>query len=143
MRKELIERIQRAVAVDPAHPPVVPLKEYFDENTQEDCIAPNQVGYGRPSLAELYRVFSDIETRSDVQTVLVGIHGDWEESLKYEDVWPAAENVHILSSAKLSDVEKWVSGLAADGVVKGWPYGKHNDAPDTNPGFNVYTVCWD
>jgi hypothetical protein len=143
MRSDLIKRIQRAVAIDPQHPPVVPLKEYFEGNTQEDCIAPNQVGSSRPGLAELYQIFSDIEARSNVQAVLVGIHDEWAEALKYEDIWPAAENVHILSSARLSEVEQWISGLAADGVVKGWPYGKHSDAPETYPGFDVYTVCWD
>lgn len=140
---KLVEIIQAAVEFDDSVPPVVGLDEYFAGNTQEDCIAPNQVGYGRPSLAAMYEVFRAIQSRADVQAVLVGIHDDWIEARDCPDVWPAAENVHILTSASRSEVEKWIEGLAADGIVKGWPYGKHPLAPEPAAGCVVFTVCWD
>jgi hypothetical protein len=62
---------------------VVTLDEYFTGNTDEECVAPNQVGYARPALAELYARFKAIQQKSNVQAVLMGIHGDWTESLKY------------------------------------------------------------
>lgn len=124
-------------------PPVVPLDSYFEGNTQEDCIAPNQVGYGRPDLAALYAVFRNIQARGDVQLVLVGMHWDWAEALQHPTDWPFAENVHIYTSATAADVEGWIAGLEADAVIEGWPYGKHPTAPDPLPGYNVYSVCWD
>ncbi len=139
----LIKRIQALVDESDSAPPVVELDDYFSGNTQEECIAPNQVGEGRPSLSELYASLKAIRERSDVQAVLVGIHGDWVEATKYDDVWPAAENVHIYTSAKRSDVDGWIAGFAADGVVKGWPYGKHPSAPEPKSGYTVYSVCWD
>jgi hypothetical protein len=123
-------------------PPVVTLDEYFIGNAVEDSIAPNQVGYGRPALAELYARFKEIQEKPSVQAVLVGIHDDWTEALKYPDVWPTAENVHIYTTASAREVEGWIEGLAADGAIKGWPYGAPS-APTPRPGYKVFTVCWD
>lgn len=143
MRETLLRKIKSAVIEDDSAPAVVGLDEYFVGNDQEDCIAPNQVGDGRPPLKELYQRFRDISGRSDVQTVLVGIHDDWTEAEKFEDIWPAGDMIHIYTSASKSDVEKWIVGLAADGVIKGWPHGKHKNAPELIKGFSVYTVVWD
>ena len=124
-------------------PPVVELDEYFLGNDQEDSIAPNQVGYGRPSLADLYAALKTINERPDVQTVVVGLHDDWAEALECDDIWPAGDNVYIYSSAGRSTVEGWTAGLAADGVLKGWPSGKHPAAPEPQRGYSVYAVVWD
>ena len=78
-----------------------------------------------------------------MQTVVVGIHDDWVEALTYDDIWPAGDNIYIHSSAGRSTVEGWIAGLAADGVLKGWPRGKHPAAPEPLRGYSVYAVCWD
>ncbi len=124
-------------------PPVVALEEYFAGNTDESSIAPNQFGYGRPSLAEMWARFREIQQKPNVQAVLVGIHDDWVEAKTEPDVWPAAENVHIYTSASSEEVERWIEGLEADGAVEGWPYGMHPAAPKLDPGFEVFSVCWD
>jgi hypothetical protein len=56
MRAELVEKIRSLVEQGSAAPPVVELDDYFVGNTDEDSIAPNQIGYGRPSLADFYAV---------------------------------------------------------------------------------------
>ncbi len=142
-RQKLVEKIQSLVAQSDAAPPVVELDEFFDGNIREGCIAPNQVGGGRPGLAELYGALKTIRARPDVQAVLVGIHGDWIEALTCGDVWPAGENVFIYTSARRADVEKWIADFQADGVVAGWPYGKHPAAPEPPRGSAVYAICWD
>lgn len=143
MREQLIEKIRSLVEQSSAAPPVVELDEYFVGNNQEDSIAPNQVGYGRPRIADLHAALKTIRDRPDVQAVLVGIHDDWVEALETEDIWPAGENIYIYTSARQSTVESWVGGLAADGVLGGWPYGRHPAAPEPQRGYNVYAVCWD
>ena len=50
MRQKLIDKIQQLYDQEPNVPPVVQLDEYFSGNTDEECIACNQVGYGRPPL---------------------------------------------------------------------------------------------
>lgn len=59
------------------------------------------------------------------------------------DDWPAAENIHVMSSVPLETAEQWLEGLEADGLIVGWPYGKHAAAPEPGAGFHVYTVCWE
>ena len=142
-RDQLLAKIQAQAAQDPKTPPVVALDEYFAGNTDEECIAPNQWGYGRPPLAEFYARFKDIQGRSDVQGVFVGIHGDWTEALNHLDSWPSAENIHIYTTASAEEVEGWITGLESDGAGKGWPYGMHPAAPKPHSGYQVITVYWD
>jgi hypothetical protein len=142
-REQLLAKIRSQADQDSDTPPVVTLDEYFMGNADEECIAPNQVGDGRPPLADLYARFKEIQNRSDVQGVFVGIHGDWIEALKHPQVWPAAENVHIYTTASADEVEEWISGLASDGAGGGWPYGMHPAAPQPSPGYRVVTVYWD
>jgi hypothetical protein len=141
-RQQLLEKIQAQYERDENVPPVVGLDEYFCGNTDEECIAPNQVGYGRPSLADLYARFKKIQARHDVQEVLVGIHGDWTLALVHAESWPAAENVHIYTTASAEEVEAWTSELESSGASEGWPYGEHPDAPKLKSGYQVITVYW-
>lgn len=127
-------------------PPVVGLDLYFAGNTDEDSIAPNQWGYGRPPIAQLYAMFRQIAARPEVEKVLVGLHQDWcdyDAAEVAEKRFPPAENVHIFTSASQEEVEGWIAGMEADGVIPGWPYGKPGNAPEPSNGYTVLSVCWD
>ena len=74
----------KALLADPAFrdcdpPPVVDYVTFFDGNSDEESLAPNQWGYGRPTMGELYARFAQIAQRPDVERVLVGLHGDWND----------------------------------------------------------------
>ncbi|MBC2656986.1 hypothetical protein H7A76_16225 [Pseudomonas sp. MSSRFD41] len=141
-REKLLERLEALAALDEEHLPLVTLDEYFQGNDQEQSIAPNQWEFGRPCLARIHAHFKALEQRPDVQGVYVGLHQEWSEALESDD-WPAAENIHIYSSAPLAVAEQWIEGLEADGLGEGWPYGKHAGAPEPRAGYHVYTVYWD
>ena len=137
----------KALLADPAFrdcdpPPVVDYVTFFDGNTDEESLAPNQWGYGRPTMAELYARFAQIAQRPNVERVLVGLHGDWDDPA-FADGFPPAENVHIFTTASADEAEKWIEGMQADGVIEGWPYGKPGNAPDPSAGYAVLSVCWD
>lgn len=137
----------KALLADPAlrdcnPPPVLDYVMFFDGNTDEESLAPNQWGYGRPTMAELYARFAQIAQRPDVERVLVGLHGDWDDPA-FADGFPPAENVHIFTTASAAEAEKWIDGMQADGVIEGWPYGKPCNAPDPSAGYAVLSVCWD
>lgn len=123
-------------------PPVVDLHLYFEGNTEEECIAPNQWGNGRPPIADIYKRLQEIAARPTVERVLVGLHDDWRDD-DYRDTFPPAENVHLITSASKAEVESWLDGLHSDGVVKGWPYGKPTNAPEPSKGYTVFSICWD
>ena len=123
-------------------PPVVDFHLYFDGNVEEESIAPNQWGFGRPPIAALYDRFKAIAARADVERVMVGLHHDWRHH-HYDDSFPPAENVHIFSSATPEVVESWLEGLECDGVIAGWPYGKPKNAPEPGADMRIHSVCWD
>ena len=140
-RERLVAKIQALVEADPKVPPVIDLDEYFTGNDDQWCIAPNQWEYGRPELSEFYARFKAIRQRDDVQLILVGIHDDWVMSIDEPD-WPAAENIHIYTTATEVEVNSWITGLESDGAGEGWPYGCHAQAPEPEKGFRVMTVYW-
>ena len=123
-------------------PPVVEAALFFEGNVEEESIAPNNWGYGRPSIADLHQRFKDIAARADVERVLVGLHVDWIGD--YDgSTFPPADHVHIYTTASQPMVESWIAGLHADGALKGWPNGKPRNAPQPGAGFQVYSVVWD
>jgi hypothetical protein len=142
-RKALLEKLEELDQIDPEHFPIVSLDEYFIGNEQEDSIAPNQWGYGRPPIRDIYACLKALEARSDVQGVFVGLHQDWAEALTDNELWPVAENIHIYSSASQDVADGWIEGFETDDIGPGWPYGKHAAAPDPISGYHVYTVYWD
>lgn len=127
-------------------PPVVALDLYFAGNADEESIAPNQWGYGRPPIAQMYARFREIAARQEVEKVLVGLHQDWcdyDEAEVAAGRFPPAENVHLFTTASAQEVERWIAGMEADGVIAGWPYGKPANAPEPSEGYRVLSVCWD
>lgn len=142
MRADLLSWLKSLDWKDDETPPVVELSLYFEANTDEECIAPDQWGYGRPPIAALYARFKQIASLPNVERVLVGLHFDWTEPLSAEQ-FPPAENVHIFTSASESEVASWLTGLESDGAVEGWPYDQPKNAPEPSNGMKVYSVCWD
>lgn len=58
-------------------PPLI-LYEFFEENTQEDSIVPNQCGYGRPPLTEMWDMLRKPESMPSIAWVRVSLHDDTE-----------------------------------------------------------------
>lgn len=142
MQENIREYLSRLNWSDNETPPAVDFHMYFQGNTEEESIAPNQWGEGRPSITELYERFKEIAAKPEVERVLVGLHFDWSDPI-YHHGFPPAENVHILTSANSAEVENWIVGLEADGIINGWPYGKPRNAPEPSSGYSVFSVCWD
>jgi hypothetical protein len=122
--------------------PVVGLDLFFIGNEEEESIAPNQWGDGRPSIATMYETFKKIAARPEVSDVFVGLHPDWNDPV-FADCVPPAETVFIVTSANQADVTRWVSGLHADGAGEGWPYGRPCNAPELASGHHLYWISWD
>lgn len=142
-RKALLDKLLALDELDAEHLPVVTLEDYFEGNTDEECIAPNPWGEGRPSVREIYARFRQVASRDDVAGVHVGLHHSWGEALE-DEVWPAAENIHVIASVDQDTANEWIAGLHADGILAGdWPCGRHAAAPVVPEGFRLYTVYWD
>ncbi|SDB67061.1 hypothetical protein [Butyrivibrio sp. INlla16] len=65
---------------DPERLPLLTLDEFFEDNHEEDSIAPNQWGEGRPSLQDIYIHLKKLERMETVAWVRVSLHDDTDVS---------------------------------------------------------------
>jgi hypothetical protein len=122
-------------------PPVVSLEDFFEGNSQQNSIAVNLDEH--PGLEFFYTRLKEIRSRSDVQDILVNIYDLSDIIFSSENGWPYSENVHILTSAPKSTVEKWAEELLSDGAGEGWPYGKSSVAREADKDFAWWFLSWD
>ncbi|MFC8921828.1 hypothetical protein [Cellulosimicrobium sp. NPDC057127] len=124
--------------------PLLTLSEFFDDNADEESLAPNQWGEGRPPLAEIARRLGTLDDDPAVSWVRVQLH---EETFEDGVDWVAAEAVAICTSLDPDDVAARldVDELQADGVIDGYVYDEDAfaDAPPAPPGHRVLSLVWD
>ncbi|GAB3597091.1 hypothetical protein [Microbacterium tumbae] len=97
--------------------PLLTLSEFFDDNAEEDSLAPNQWGLGRPPLAEIAVRLRLLEEDADVAWVRVELHFDTAVDEPDGRVW--AESIAICTKASVAELESRVGAeeLRSDGVV--------------------------
>jgi hypothetical protein len=117
--------------------PLLTLDEFFEGNTDEESLAPNQWGYGRPPLAVLAARLRAIEQRPDVRWVRVQPH---PETIDMEVL--TAEAVAVCTTADEASCAAWAEGCAAGGVLPGL-VDTYRDVPAVPAGAAVWSVVWD
>lgn len=139
-RYELLDRYRDAGG----RIPLLGLVEFFDGNEQEDSLAPNQAGEGRPGLAEIARRLRELEAHPDVAWVRVQLH---EETFDDAAEWIAAEGIAIATRLDEAAVDALldVEELQAEGTFEGLVYGEEEFAelPETPEGHRVLSLVWD
>lgn len=102
--------------------PLLTLDEFFEGNMEEDSIAPNQWGEGRPPLAEIWRALRKIELMPNVAWVRVALHDDTEINISggKEILNLAGDSIVICTSVQPVELEKLVNcaWLCSDGVIQ-------------------------
>ena len=106
-----LDVFKRRLEEDKEHLPLLTLDEFFDGNPEEDSIAPNQWGYGRPSLAEMRDMLRRIELMPNVAWVRVALHDDTEirEENGTEVLDLAGDSIVICTGMKPEELEKAVN----------------------------------
>lgn len=124
--------------------PLVTIAEFFEGNTLEDSIAPNQYGEGRPGLAEIAARLTALDADPAVAWIRVQLH---EEMFDDDHDGIAAESVAICTSLLPSDIDKRldVGELCAEPVWEGWSYDEDTycGVPAIPDGHRVLTLVWD
>jgi len=129
--------------------PLLTLTEFFEGNTQEDSIAPNQWGPAeeggcdRPPLAEIYRRLRELEASPDVAWVRVQLHDD-----TFYDNELSAESIAICTTSTTDEIERRlraIDELASDGVMEGLSYAEEDfcDMPSIPLGYRLTSLVWD
>ncbi len=72
-----LNRFKRILEENEKHLPLLTLDEFFYGNTEEESIAPNQWGFGRPKLSEICDMLQKIEMMPDIAWVRSDITYIW------------------------------------------------------------------
>jgi hypothetical protein len=133
----------RSAAADGAYP-LLTLDEFFDGNEQEESLAPNQWGFGRPPLAEIVRRLRELELDDAVAWVRVQLHEEtFEESVG--EVFAEGIAVCTTLADRVVDERLDVDELQYDGAFEGLVYDVEDfaDVPVVPDGYRVLSLVWD
>ena len=125
------------------------LDEFFNGNTEEDSIAPNQWEFGRPTLSEIWDMLQKIELMPNIAWVRVALHDDTEivENNGAEELVLAGDSIVICTTILPTELEKLVNceWLCSDGVItiKASELNIYSCVPPIPENFNCLEIVWD
>ena len=127
--------------------PLLTLEEFFSGNSEEDSIAPNRWGYGRPSLAEMWGMLRGVELQENVAWVRVSLHDDTEMADAGGEavLRLVGESIVICTDLDADALEEIVDceWLCSDGVVASDPARWFSCVPPIPRGFACWEIVWD
>lgn len=144
-----LDAIQKIMDENDDRLPLLTLDEFFEGNTAEDAIAPNDWGDGRPPIAEIWDMFRRIELRPEIAWIRVALHDDTMESYNdTEDFTLYGDSVIICTSMQdaaleeLADCERLCSGGAEEWELSDLDsiYCLRPPVPD---GYQCFAIVWD
>ena len=142
-----LDVFKRRLEEDKEHLPLLTLDEFFDGNSEEDSIAPNQWGYGRPALVEIRDMLQRIESMPNVVWIRVALHDDTEirEENGTEVLDLAGDSIVICTEMKLEELEKTVNceWLCSGGVIESNPNLYYSCIPPIPDNYNCWEIVWD
>lgn len=129
--------------------PLLTLDEFFGGNTAEDAIAPNDWGYGRPPVAEIWDLFREMEQRPEIAWIRVALHddtmdsfNDTEEFTLYGDFIVVCTSMQGAALEELADCGRLCSGGAEEWEVSDLD-STYCCIPPVPDGFRCFAIVWD
>ena len=142
-----LEVFKQKLGEDREHLPLLTLDEFFDGNPEEDSIAPNQWGYGRPALVEIRDMLQRIESMPNVVWIRVALHDDTEirEENGTEVLDLAGDSIVICTEMGSEELEKAANceWLCSDGVIESNPNLYYSCIPPIPDNYNCWEIVWD
>lgn len=129
--------------------PLLTLDEFFNGNTEEDSIAPNQWEFGRPTLSAIWDMLQKIESMPNIAWVRVALHDDTEivEKNGMEELVLMGDTIVICTTILPAKLEKIVNceWLCADGVIviKEFELNTYSCVPLIPESFECLEIVWD
>lgn len=129
--------------------PLLTLKEFFEDNPFEYAIAPNDVGYGRPDLEEIWEYMKKVEKMPHIAWVRVALHDDTEivEQDDEEKLLLYGDTIVICSDLNCEELEELIDyrWLCSGGIetTTDWIEEYHFNIPEIPDGYDVHEMEWD
>lgn len=128
------------------HLPLLTLDEFFNGNTVEDSIAPNQWDFGRPTLSEIWNMLQKIERMPNIAWVRVALHDDTEivENDGTEELVLVGDTIVVCTIISPVKLEKIVNceWLCSDGIIK-TKLNIYSRVPPIPENFDCLEIVWD
>lgn len=130
--------------------PLLTLDEFFEGNTAEDSIAPNDWGFGRPPIAEIWDMLQKIERMPDIAWIRIELHDDTEitecDGKEVLELW--GESVIVCTSMQAEELEELVNcKWLCSGGVEEWELSDLDSLfscrPPVPDGFHCFAIVWD
>ena len=145
-RAIFIETFKSRIAnIESRQLPLLALNEFFSGNTEEDSIAPNQWGYGRPPISEIWARMRKLEAMPNVAWVRVVLHDDtgfrWDGEFEI-----SGDSIAICTSAAPKDIERIVDyeSLGSESLISEPGFHEtYKDCPTIPDGYHVLMLVWD
>lgn len=115
--------------------PLVPLKLFFDGNSDEGSIAANRDEHF--TLTQVRDWLFSLQERSDVRDILLMLIEEPDEFIE----WPYAENIIVVTSATEEVVREWAEPRGAE-VCAGMLY-RTVPKLELSADWQVWTILWD
>lgn len=144
-----LDAFKKILKKNEEHLPLLTIDEFFSGNTEEDSIAPNQWGFGRPTLSEIVDTLQKLELMSDIAWIRVTLHEDTEivENNGKEELVLAGNTIMICTTILPVELEKIVNceWLCSDGVIKikTSELNMYSCVPEIPANFNCLEIVWD
>ena len=145
-----LDKFKKIMSENEERLPLLTLDEFFMGNTAEDSIAPNDWGYGRPSLAEIWDMLKKIEPMPSIAWIRIELHDDTEitEYDGKEVLELAAESIIICTSLHAAELEELVNckWLCSGGAEEWEPSALDrlfSCRPSVPDGFHCFAIVWD
>lgn len=128
--------------------PLLTLDEFFEGNTAEDAIAPNDWGYGRPPIAEIWDLFRKIEQMPEIAWVRVALHDDTMEEYNEAEEVLYGDSIIVCTSMQGAALEEFVDcERLCSGGAEEWEvpdldatFCRRPPVPD---GYQCFAIVWD
>ena len=139
------DEFRRLLGEDKGRFPLLTLDEFFSENSDEDSIAPNQWGYMRPPLAEIWEMFQKVERMSNVAWVRVALHYDTEiiEDNGTDFLALAGDSIVVCTDLKPDELKEIVNceWLCSEGAIESALC--YSRIPVIPRNYNCLEIVWD
>lgn len=145
-----LNKFKKIVEENEERLPLLTLDEFFDGNTSEDAIAPNQWKYGRPSLAEMWKAFQEIESMENIAWVRVSLHNDTEieECNGAEALNLYGDSIVLCTTIESEELEKiinceWLCSDGAAAIDASELNIYYSCVPSIPENFHCFEIVWD
>lgn len=130
--------------------PLLTLEEFFENNPDESSIAPNQCGFGRPDLAEMYEAFKKLEQDNSTLWIRVSLHDDTKIEMidGQEQLTLYGDSIVVCTSLNEESIRSridcdwlcadWAAEISADELNE-----YYSEIPEVFDGFRCIDIGWD